>query len=204
VLGKWRRKNADPATLEAALPGITAIPWGQLRSGVRSTSEDVPALLVAIATAPDEGDLTTVREDLAERLSPDGLLFQVTPYAVPFLVRIAQDPANRRAAFLAQLILEPIAYGDPHADEDDGLLREVARGLADAVEFLYRQATDPEPKFRAQAVALLAPIDGRSARFADLVTGLDDDELVAEAVRDAREYLADVENGDRPPLPGSE
>lgn len=208
MLGKWRRKKAvesDPAALEAVLPGVSAVSWAQLRSGLGSPAPDLPSLLAAIASATDDGDLTAVRDDLDERLSPDGLLFQVTPYAVPFLVSIAQDQARRRAAFLAQLILEPIAYGDPHADEraagNDGLHRDVGRGLTKLVEFLYRQSTDPEPKFRAQAVALLAPIDGRSARFRELLARPDEDELVTEAVRDAREYLADVESGQRPPLP---
>jgi len=187
---------------------MDAIPWGRLRSGARPTAADVPGLLTALAAEPDDGRRAAIRNELDEHLAPDGLLFEATPFAVPFLVELARGAARPGVALVAQLILEPIAYGDPHADEiaagNTTLHRQVARELSAATEFLYRQATSPDPVLRGQAVALLAPIDGRSARFRELLAGLDvptEHPSVIEEIRDAEEYLADVGNGERPPLP---
>ncbi|GIF24665.1 hypothetical protein BJ973_008144 [Actinoplanes tereljensis] len=211
MLGKWRRNKAaesDPASLEAVLPGVGAVPWAQLRSGLRKPAPDLPGLLATLASAPDGSDLTVVEADLVERLIPDGLLFQVTPFTIPFLARIAQDSEHREASLVAQTLLERIAYGDPEADElaagHDDLHRDVGRGLTELVEFLYRLAASPEPDDRAEAVTILAPVDGRSERFRRLLAeagGPGEDEVVTAAVRDAQEYLADVASGDRPGLP---
>lgn len=206
MLRRWRRKNAagsDPAAMEQALPGIGAVPWGELRSGAQPTAEQVPGLLVALASLPDDRERAAIRDELDEHLAPDGLLFQVTPFAVPFLLRLARTTDRPEAAFVAQLILENIVYGEPHAGEPADLMRPAAGDLLAAADFLHQQAASPEPKYRAQAVALLAPIDGRSPRFRELLAALDvpaEHPLVIEAVRDAEQYLADVDGGERPPL----
>jgi hypothetical protein len=187
---------------------MKSIPWGRLRSGARPTAADVPGLLTALASEPDDRRRAAIRNELEEHLAPDGLLFEATPFAVPFLVELARGAPRPGLAFVAQLILEPIAYGDPHADEiaagNTNLHRQVARELSAATEFLYRQAASPDPVLRGQAVALLAPIDGRSERFADLLATLGvpaEHPRVIEEVRDAEEYLADVRNGERAALP---
>jgi hypothetical protein len=187
---------------------MASIPWGRLRSGARPTAADVPGLLTALATGPDDRRRAAIREELDEHLAPDGLLFEATPFAVPFLVELARNGARPEEAFVAQLILEGIAYGDPHADEiaagNTRLFRQVGRELTAATEFLYRQAASAEPALRGQAVALLAPIDGRSVRFRELLAGFDvrtEHPLVVEEIRGAEEYLADVRDGERPPLP---
>lgn len=182
--------------------------WDGLRSGARPTAAEVPALLIALASGPDDRERTAIRDELDEHLAPDGLLFEVTPFAVPFLLELAQDAEQPDVAFLALLILENIVYGEPHADEfaaeNADLMRQVGGQFAPAVEFLYRQAASPEPRFRASAVALLAPIDGRSPRYRQLLAALGrpvENRLVREAVQDAEEYLAEVAAGERPPLP---
>ncbi len=202
VLRWWRRVDAagsDPAAMERVLPGIGELRWNELRSGARPTAAEVPGLLVALASGPDDNAREAIRDELDEHLAPDRLLFEVTPFAVPFLCRLAQDGERPDVAFVAQLILENIAYGEAHADElaagNTNLMRQVADELGAAAEFLYRQAESHEPRFRAQAVALLAPIDGRSPRFRALLTALDvpaEHRLVVAAVRDAEQFLADV------------
>ncbi|MCO8276254.1 hypothetical protein M1L60_37315 [Actinoplanes sp. TRM 88003] len=164
----------------------------------------MPGLLTALAAWPDdEKKRAVIRAELEEHLAPDGLVFEVTPFAVPFLLDLAEQQKRPDLAFVAQLILEPIAYGDPYAGEialgNTGLLRQVARELVPAVEFLYRQAASPEPRFRAQAVALLAPIDGRSARFSaepdgdrellGMLAGAEPDERVRASMIEAQRRL---------------
>ncbi|GAA2621262.1 hypothetical protein [Paractinoplanes durhamensis] len=200
-----RAAGPDLTAAEEALPGIGEVRWSELRAGLRSA--EVPRLLAALASMPDDGDFSSVHDELYASLAPNGLLLQVTPFAIPFLLRIARNSARRNAAFVAQLILETIAYGDPHADElaagNARLFEAVSAELTEAVEFLHRQAASAAPRFRAQAIALLAPIDGRSPRYRRLLAAVApaEDPMILEAVRDAEEYLADVHSGLRPPLP---
>jgi hypothetical protein len=194
--------------MEQVLPGIGAVPWDALRGGGAPTAALVPQLLVALASLPNDGDPAAIPEDLGVHLASNGLLFQVTPFAVPFLLRIAQDADRPNVAFNAQRVLEDVAYGEPFAGEQQAgnasLMRDVGKELGKAVEFLYRQTESEESRFRAQAVSILAPIDGGSPRFRRLLTtlkGPGEHEQVVEAVRDVEEYLADLASGERPPLP---
>src|SRR4051794_38615114 len=124
-LRRKRRVGWAAAECEAALPGITGVPWAQLRS----PAGEVPRLLVALVLDPHDG----LRDELSAALGPSGLWTEATMYAIPFLIRVAQDADHPRGADIAQLLLEEVAHGEPHRSEIDagntGLRAQVEEAL---------------------------------------------------------------------------
>ena len=57
-------------------------------------------LLTALAAGPDHRR-AAIRAELDEHLAPDGLLFEATPFAVPFLVELARNGGRPEEAFVA-------------------------------------------------------------------------------------------------------
>ena len=85
---------------EGALAGLADIPWGDL-SHAYGPAGDVPGLLRAIASgdAKAAGDAVS---GLFGNIWHQGTVYQATPYAVPFLARMAA--AGIRARNLVQLL----------------------------------------------------------------------------------------------------
>jgi hypothetical protein len=192
----WLRRKRPvswgAAESEAALPGITGVPWAQLRGGTGRSAEDLPGLLVALVLDPRDD----LRDMLSGELAPSGLWAQATPYAIPFLVRVAGDRDHPQGADIAQLLLEEVAYGEPHRSEieagNTGLRAQVEQALEAGRPFFADQLRTGDPASRAQAIAILAGMDRGSGRLRELLAGLDiqrEDPLVAEAIRDAYEHL---------------
>jgi len=194
-MGWLRRKKPmswGAAESESALPGITTVPWTELRGGTGRPATELPGLLVALVLDPADD----LRDMLSGELAPSGLWAQATPYAIPFLLRVAADVNHPRGADIAQLLLEEIAYGEPHRSELDagntGLRAQVRSALEAGRPFFESQLRADDPASQAQSIAILAGLDGGSARLRELLAGIDiqrADPLVAEAIRDAYDHF---------------
>ncbi|WP_412741906.1 hypothetical protein [Krasilnikovia sp. MM14-A1004] len=188
-----RRKKPmswGPAESESALPGITTVPWTELRGASGRPAGELPAQLVALVLDP--GD--ELRVMLSGELAPSGLWAQATPYAIPFLIHVAADVNHPRGADIAQLLLEEIAHGEPHRSELDlgntDLRAQVRSALEAGRPFFESQVRTGDPASQAQSIAILAGLDGGSGRLRELLASIDvqrADPLVAEAIRDAHD-----------------
>jgi hypothetical protein len=194
----WLRRKKPmswgAAESESALPGITTVPWAELRGGTGRPADKLPALLVALVLDPGDD----LRDKLSTELGPSGLWAQATPYAIPFLLRVAADVNHPRGADIAQLLLEEIVYGEPHRSEIDagnaGLRAQVRSALEAGRPFFESQFHTGDPASQALAIAILAGLDDDSGRLRELLAGIDiqrTDPLVAEAIRDAYDHFDD-------------
>jgi HEAT repeat protein len=170
------------------LDGVDDIPWSDLRCA-GGTAGDVPALLRTVTSAPEEADMAA--EELFGDLYCQGSVYEATPYAVPFLARIAAAgistvtmlallgriggsdderelavPGSARAALAAQIgVLAPL-LGDP----DDAVRATTAWALAqsrapDRLVPLLRERWDaePHPAVRATILKALSVLDPETA-----------------------------------------
>jgi hypothetical protein len=188
---KWlRRKRWGAAESEAALPGVTTIPWNTLRSGT-GTADRLPTLLVALVLDPEDDEL---RERLESEVGPSRLWAEAFPYAIPFLLRVARDPGNPAGADVAQILLSEQIYGEPYRDESPDLRARVLAAYEEGRPFFEELLHTGTPADRATAIEYLAGVYGRTDRLRAL---LDDpsldhaDPLIADALDDARHYLED-------------
>jgi hypothetical protein len=112
-MSSLRRKGWGVAESEAALPGITSVPWGTLRAGV-GTAERPPIPLVALVLDPGYYHLG---ERIGSEVGPSARWAEALPYAVPFLLRVARDADHPLGADIAQMVLAEQIYGEPHSSE---------------------------------------------------------------------------------------
>jgi hypothetical protein len=180
------RTGEDP---ELVLPGVTGVQWVAL--GAR----DVPKLLGWLVSDPGREGL---RERLGSELGHCGLLLRAAPHAVPFLLRIAEAPGNPLGSAIALDLMEEIAYGEPDGAEIAAGITDLRERVESALEegrpFFERMLHAGDPLTTAQAIAILAGLNGRTERLRALLAdpALDrSDEHVAAALTEARRYLDD-------------
>lgn len=180
------RRTPDPDDI---LPGVTAVPWAALRA------PDAPRLLADLVRDPDRKDL---RERLSSQWGHCGLWLRPAPHAIPFLLRIAQAPDNPPGAAIALDLLEELAYGEPDREENPSLRTEVSGALEKGRPFFDELLRDGDPSTKAQAIAILAGMNGRTPRLRQMLATLEADpnldrgnELIASALTEARHYLND-------------
>jgi hypothetical protein len=128
------------------LGGLTDIPWGDLTHAY-GPAEDVPVLLRAIAHGDDKAASDGVHA-LFGNIWHQGTVYRATPYAVPFLARMAV--AGIKTSELLQL-LGCIAESEDDATGGDS--RAAVAVEAGTLAFLLR---DPAPDVRVPAAWALA------------------------------------------------
>ena len=194
-----RRRRWGVAECEAALPGVTSVPWSTLRAGV-GTAERLPSLLVALVLDPDHGHLGDRIED---EVGPNALWAEALPYAVPFLLRVAGDPDNPRGADIAQMVLAAQIYGEPRLSEIEAgntdLHTQVEMAYEQGRPFFERLLSTGTPADKAVAIEILAGLNGRTDRLRRMLADLDvdpaldrGDPLIAEALETAHRYYEDT------------
>ena len=126
------------------LAGLDDVPWGMLAHAY-GTADDVPKVLRAIAS----GDADTAAEAVDElfcNIWHQGTVYEATPYAVPFLARMAV--AGLATADLVQL-LGLIAEKTSNADDDPTGARTAVAAQAGLICSLL---DSPEDDVRAALV----------------------------------------------------
>jgi hypothetical protein len=194
-----RRKGWGAAESEAALPGITSVPWSTLRAGV-GTAEKLPTLLVALILDPGYDHLG---ERIGSEVGPSALWAEALPYAVPFLLRVARDTDHPRGADIAQMVLAEQIYGEPHSSEIEAGNADLRARVEAAYEqgrpFFQQLLHTGAPADKAMAVEILAGMNGRTDRLRRMLADLDADPAldrtdpqIADALEAAHHYLNDT------------
>ncbi|MER5266334.1 hypothetical protein ABTZ99_30010 [Actinosynnema sp. NPDC002837] len=133
----------------AALDGVDDVDWASLDHAYGS-ARDVPRTLRA-AVGEDEASAGEAFEHLFGSIYHQGTLYSATPRAVPFVARLAADPATPRRAGLVHLLGAIAETGDAPpdvlADVDAALGRETGR--------LLPLLEDPDVEVRHVATYLL-------------------------------------------------
>jgi hypothetical protein len=192
-----RRKGWGAAESEAALPGITSVPWSTLRAGV-GTAERLPTLLVALVLDPSYYD--DLGERIGSEVGPSALWAEVMPYAVPFLLRVAQDTDHQQGADIAQMVLAEQIYGWPDPSEIEAGNTDLRARVEAAYErgrpFFQQLLRTGTPADKAIAIEILAGMNGRTDRLREMLAELAADPtldradpLIAEALETAYRYL---------------
>ncbi|MGP4101579.1 hypothetical protein ACTWPW_44460, partial [Nonomuraea sp. KM90] len=141
----------------AALDGIDDIDWGSLEHAYGS-AEDVPQTL-RDAVGEDDGVAEEAIDELFGSVFHQGTLYGATPWAVPFIARLAADPGTRRRHRLVHL-LGAIASTDDAAPE---VLEDVSAALARETGRLLPLLDDPDAELRHAATYLLGNLPRESA-----------------------------------------
>jgi hypothetical protein len=194
----WRRKSWGAAESEAALPGITSVPWSTLRAGV-GTAERLPTLLVALVLDPGYHHLG---ERIGSEVGPENQWAEALPYAVPFLLRVARDTDHPRGAGIAQMVLVEQIYGGPDRSEIEAGNADLRARVEAAYEqgrpFFQQLLRTGTPADKSIAIEILAGLNGRTGRLRRMLADLDadptldrTDPLIADALDTARHYLDD-------------
>ncbi len=162
------------APVPAALSGLDAVDWSALTHAY-GPADDVPGLLRALCS-PDGEQRDQALDALYGNIFHQGSRYPATAAAVPFLVRMAADPAlPGRAVCLELLAALAIGYDETHLP--DGIAITEWRA---AVEEIH--ARDPEA-IRAEYDAWVeAAADDRERRLREFRRDLYDHDRQLEAM----------------------
>jgi hypothetical protein len=191
-----RRKGWGAAESEAALPGITSVPWSTLRAGV-GTAERLPTLLVALVLDPGYDHLG---DRIESEVGPAAQWAEVMPYAVPFLLRVAEDTDHPQGASIARLVLAEQIYGWPARSEIEAgnadLRAQVEAAYEQGRPFFQQLLRTGTPGAKSSAIEILAGMNGRTDRLREMLADLAadptldrTDPLIADALETAYRYL---------------
>ncbi|MEV4670588.1 MULTISPECIES: hypothetical protein [Actinomadura] len=131
------------------LEGVDDVGWASLRHAY-GAAEDFPQTLRDAVGDDDEraGDAT---EHLFGSVYHQGTLYTATPWAVPFVARLAADPGTRRRDVLVSL-LGAIAAADDATPE---VLADVRAALAREAPLMVALLDDPDTDIRDYTTYLL-------------------------------------------------
>ncbi|MFD0206523.1 MULTISPECIES: hypothetical protein [Saccharothrix] len=140
-----------------ALDGIDDVDWASLGHAYGS-AEDVPGVL-RDAVGADEELARDAIEHLYGSVYHQGTLYSATPWAVPFVARLAADPGTPRRAHLVNL-LGAIAKSEDARPE---VLADVRTALARETSRLLPLLDDPDDDVRHLATHLLGHLPRSTA-----------------------------------------
>jgi hypothetical protein len=191
------------------LDGLDHIDWSQL-SHAFGPATDVPARIRQLA----DGSSDVRERALAELLGTiwhQGTVYEATPYAVPFLIELATDPAIPDRSHVLALLhtvadgwldrqkyaVQPGKFVAVEAAERKAIERRrdqaahaaVAEGLTALSDLL----TDEEPEVRGWTASVLALLTGHAAEVAEKlleVADREDDDACRSAIQFALAALA--------------
>jgi len=159
-----------------ALAGVDDVPW-ELLSHANGLADDVPGLLAALVDGPeharDEALIT-----LFDYLWNDGVVFEATAQAVPFLARIAGTPGLPRRSQVLDL-LGRIVRASAFPEVDDPLhAREDRLGRTSTLPIEVEWATRAKAAVGASEPSWVALLDDPDAEVrgtaAFVLSGLDE------------------------------
>lgn len=165
------------ATENKHLAGLDDVEWDELEHAY-GTAEDVPDRLRALATG-DEDARRDARYWLSGSIHHQGTIYSATAPAVPFLVRLACDPATNDRAwivrFLADLaVSSPEDYvwsgaprGRPEGDDDPLAMSYAA--VEAALPQIVALLDDADPAVRANAAYTASFFFEHAAKVRDAV-----------------------------------
>lgn len=135
--------------MTAALDGVDDVDWASLDHAYGS-AEDVPQTL-RHAVSEDDDVAGDALEHLFGTVYHQGTLYSATPWAVPFVARLAADPGTPRRTGLVHL-LGAIAETDDASPE---VLADVRAALAGETARLLPLLDDPDAELRHVSTYLL-------------------------------------------------
>lgn len=141
----------------ASLDGIDDIDWASLEHAYGS-ARDVPRTLREAVGADEEAAGEAI-EHLFGSIYHQGTLYAATPWAVPFVARLAADPGTPRRAHLVNL-LGAIADSD---DAEPDVLADVRTALAREAARLLPLLDAPDADVRHLATHLLGNLPPSAA-----------------------------------------
>ncbi|MEU4763466.1 hypothetical protein AB0H12_09435 [Actinosynnema sp. NPDC023794] len=133
----------------AALDGVDDVDWASLDHAYGS-AEDVPRTL-RDAVGTDDAVAGEAFEHLFGSIYHQGTLYSATPWAVPFVARLAADPATPRRGSLVHLLGAIAETGDAPPD----VLADVSAALGRETGRLLPLLEDPDVEIRHVATYLL-------------------------------------------------
>jgi hypothetical protein len=148
-----------PATDEGVLAGLADIPWGDL-SHAYGPAADVPGLLRVIASG-DAGEAGDAVHELFGNIWHQGTVYRATPYAVPFLARMAA--AGIASGDLVTLLG---CIAESNDDATGGSSRAAVAAEAGLLVSLLR---DTDPGVRASSAWVLAKCQAGGGAFTALL-----------------------------------
>lgn len=101
---------------------LDGVSWGRLKHAY-GRATDVPGQIRALASA-DEGERQKAMSALYGNIFHQGTRFPATPHAVPFLARLAADPATPDRELILHLLASlALGYEEGHLPEGVGIAR---------------------------------------------------------------------------------
>ncbi|KOX22605.1 hypothetical protein ADK67_23275 [Saccharothrix sp. NRRL B-16348] len=136
-------------TAAAALDGLDDVDWASLDHAYGS-AEDVPGML-RHAVGADDAIAGEAIEYLFGSIYHQGTLYSATPWAVPFVARLAADPGTPRRTSLVHLLGAIAETGDAPPE----VLADVSAALGRETGRLLPLLDDPDVEVRHVATYLL-------------------------------------------------
>ena len=167
------------------IDGLDDVPWAKLQHAFGSAS-DVPSLLQSLVSA-NAGVRDEALTELCNSILHQGTVYEATPYALPFLIRLLQQGEHPDRASVACLVASIIAgrgYYEVHsplilnakpgefADEierERAIVAEVKRLGVVSLPVLTTFLADSEPEVRASVAEALACYPSRVDEFAPML-----------------------------------
>lgn len=188
--------------------GLEDIPWARLRHAFGSAS-DVPSLLRSVAS-PDAQERSKALTELCNNIWHQGTVYEATPYALPFLIRLLRlrdHPDRASVACLVASIIAGHGYYEVHsalivnaqpgefADEierEHAIVAEVQRIGADALPLLSPFLADSDPWVRGSVAEALACYPSRVDEFVPILQkalSVEQDEETRDRIQESLERI---------------
>lgn len=154
------------------LDGLEDIPWAKLRHAFGSAS-DVPSLLRSLES-PDAQTRDNALTELCNNIWHQGTVYEATPHALPFLIRLLRREGRPDRASIACLVASIITgrgYYEVHSglvvnpklgefvdgiEHEHAIVAEVQRIGVDALPLLSPFLADSNPWVRGSVAEALA------------------------------------------------
>ncbi len=147
--------GSNPVTDHTVLEGINEINWSELTHAYGDAA-DVPALLRA-ALSENKAHREVAYDILLHSIEHQGSVYQATPYAIPFLIRMLlhEQTPNKDYVVVALWQIardcEGVAAGMSEDETQKQIYQEIRKGLNSYIPFLEH----PNPDVRFGIVILL-------------------------------------------------
>jgi hypothetical protein len=190
------------------LDGLEDVPWAKLRHAFGSAS-DVPSLLRSLVSH-DAQVRDKVFSELCNNIWHQGTVYEATPHALPFLIRLMQREDHPERASVACLVASIIAgrgYYEVHStlivgakpdefadeiEQERAVVAEVRRIGVDALPALSPFLADPEPEIRASVAEALACYPSRARDFVPVLQralSVEEDEETRERIQESLDRI---------------
>jgi hypothetical protein len=195
------------------LDGLEDVPWASVRHAFGSAS-DVPWLLRSLVS-PDAQVRDNALTELCNNIWHQGTVYEATPHALPFLIRLLHRedyPERGSIACLVASIIAGRGYYEVHsgslellvgaqpdefADEiekERAIVAEIRRIGASALAALLPFMADPEPWIRGTVAEALACYPSRASDFVPVLEralSVEEDEETRERIDESLDHIRD-------------